>query len=60
MNDIRMSKKQKCCICGSSFYGYGNNPAPVRQYGKCCNDCNTEKVIPARIVRMNLGLDPRG
>lgn len=43
------NKRIRCCICNKSFYGHGNNPAPVKHYGRCCNECNTEKVIPARI-----------
>ena len=38
-----------CCICGEKYEGYGNNPAPIKDYGKCCDKCNIEKVIPARI-----------
>ena len=40
--------KQVCCICGAVFYGFGNDPAPVKEEGRCCNACNWEHVIPAR------------
>lgn len=40
--------KKTCCICGETFEGYGNNAAPVKD-GTCCDKCNLEKVIPARI-----------
>ena len=53
-------KKQTCCICNKIFVGYGNNPAPITQEGRCCDDCNTGKVIPARLIRYSLGLDMRG
>ena len=45
-----MAEKEikKCCICGIYFIGYGNNPAPLKKYGRCCDDCN-KKVIAARI-----------
>ena len=48
MNDIRMSKKQNCCICGNEFEGFGNNPVPARDGGRCCDKCNMEVVIPLR------------
>jgi len=38
-----------CCICGKEFDGYGNNPWPVKEDGCCCDECNVDKVIPARI-----------
>jgi hypothetical protein len=46
-----MKKKENefvCCICGRKTQGYGNNPWPIKDHGKCCNECN-EKVIKARI-----------
>lgn len=41
----------KCCICGKTFNDYGNNPAPVNNEpdARCCDMCNKEAVIPARI-----------
>ena len=42
-----------CCICDKLFIGgYGNNPDPVvtKPYdARCCDVCNTNAVIPARI-----------
>lgn len=45
-----MDRTGKCCICGKELNGYGNNPEPVEPYeaGLCCDECNAEKVIPAR------------
>jgi len=48
-----------CCICGAEFYGYGNNPEPaivVEDYKKdrCCDSCNENVVIPARLFIMDL------
>ena len=38
-----------CCFCGDRCEcKYGNNPAPVAEEGRCCDDCNQHKVIPAR------------
>ena len=50
-----MSKKvRKCCICGKELPkgDLGNNPEPVMPYssGTCCSKCNTERVIPARML----------
>lgn len=45
-----MEKDNKeCCICGKSFIGWGNNPYPLKRDGLCCDKCNNEKVIPARL-----------
>ena len=41
--------KKTCCLCGEEFEGYGNNPAPVKESGECCDRCNAEKVITARL-----------
>lgn len=38
-----------CCICGEESLGFGNNPAPYKEEGKCCDSCNIKFVIPARI-----------
>lgn len=45
----------KCCICGKDFIGYGNNPAPVKDKGRCCDDCNIHIVIPTRVQAMLFG-----
>ena len=46
---------EKCIICNTQIKGWGNNANPV-QNGRCCNDCNTEVVIPYRIEAMKKGL----
>lgn len=35
----------KYCICGKTFTGYGNNPAPIKNKGRCCDACNLQVVI---------------
>ena len=44
----------KCCICGREIKGWGNNPWPVNnnESAKCCEECNGQVVIPARIRGM--------
>ena len=43
-----MEEEYICCICGKRFKGYGNNPDPVKEEGRCCDECNIKVVIPAR------------
>ena len=47
-------REYKCCICGKRFVGYGNDPWPVNmeKNAKCCNGCNKEVVIPARLIQL--------
>ena len=46
-------KHQKCCLCGGHYDGYGHDPAPLGS-GKCCDECNTNKVIPAQLKALKL------
>ena len=42
----------ECVLCNEEFIGgYGNNPDPVVKEwnARCCNPCNTNIVIPARL-----------
>ena len=41
-----------CCICGKEFTGYGNNPSPVKEKGRCCDECNATVVIPKRLEQL--------
>ena len=40
-----------CSICGQEYQGWGNNAYPINS-GRCCNVCNDNHVIPARIAQM--------
>ena len=43
-----------CSICNNKINDrFGNNAEPVNN-GRCCNDCNSTVVIPARIKEMML------
>jgi len=42
----------ECVICNEHFTGFGNNPDPVKQDGDCCDACNTNHVIPARMKEL--------
>jgi rRNA maturation endonuclease Nob1 len=54
---MRMSKSRqrirklmkKCILCGKAFTEYGNNPWPVAHSGRCCDVCDANVVIPARM-----------
>lgn len=60
-------KKVYCCICGKEIIGYGNNPdgaawktedGQIEIYeggpkDRCCDECNTNYVIPGRLYLMN-------
>lgn len=45
-------KGKMCPLCHCSYDGYGNNPAPLKVKEPVCNECNTTKVIPARLGRL--------
>lgn len=47
-----LKEKYVCCICGKIEEGYGNDPWPLSEKGKCCDECNFEKVVPARITML--------
>lgn len=51
--------KYVCCICGEEFNGFGNNPWPVvKEDGAlCCDNCNWNTVIPARLQENNDGTE---
>ncbi len=39
-----------CCFCGQKIdERYANNPWPVRKDGVCCDDCNVDLVVYARL-----------
>ena len=42
-------EKDICCICGKEINGYGNNPSPLKDSGRCCEECN-ELAIKTRLL----------
>jgi hypothetical protein len=50
MND---SEDYYCVLCGEGIEEWGNNPEPVSSVGRCCNACNWNEVIPARLGLLN-------
>ena len=51
-------EKHKCILCGKEFDGWGNNAWPIKD-GICCDECNAEKVIPARIAMLYKKEEPK-
>ncbi len=45
------SSPQPCALCTGFFEGHGHNPQPILEdvNDRVCDDCNMNKVIPARI-----------
>ena len=43
------SETIECVLCKESIVGFGNNPQPVADKGKCCDRCNGIYVIPLRV-----------
>ncbi len=52
-----MKKINKCCICGKKIKGYGNEAYPVKEGGRCCDECNIKVVIPVRFNMLNRALE---
>ena len=53
-----MERLRECSICGDNFHldsrGFGgHNAKPVVHCGVCCDACNTDVVIPYRIMLIN-------
>ena len=50
-------KNPKCCLCGRECENeWGNNPWPLADHGRCCDDCN-DLVTATRMSRIT-GDDP--
>jgi len=48
--------KLNCCICGKPIKDYGHNPFPLKNEGRCCDECN-EKVVMFRVYCINKKLN---
>jgi hypothetical protein len=47
MSELGRDSGPICSICARPLTGRGNNADPVA-VGRCCDECNTRVVIPAR------------
>lgn len=49
-------KTGPCCLCDKQYENWGNNPYPLCHEddgdSRCCEACNTNKVLPARMVEL--------
>lgn len=34
----------RCSLCGNEINGYGNDPDPLVQEGRCCDACNNNVI----------------
>ena len=50
LNDDDLLAVKECSICGADYTSWGNNADPFE--GRCCDSCNMEFVVPARIKRV--------
>jgi hypothetical protein len=60
-DDVKSKSTSICCLCHCVLTNFGNNPSPIlcdcvypydiaKCKCRCCDTCNTEKVVPTRIV----------
>ena len=35
----------QCVICENNFEGFGNNPYPLSEDGRCCDVCNIDVIV---------------
>ena len=47
-NKMNYKEVGTCSICGTTYGHWGNNAQPVND-GRCCDQCNSQYVIPARL-----------
>ena len=47
-------KDRHCPLCGNTFNGWGNSPAPLEIDAQVCDTCNAHIVIPVRFGNKKL------
>lgn len=52
VKEVKEERKFKCCLCGNISYGYGNDPYPIKNVGRCCDQCN-KIVVLRRLSSLN-------
>lgn len=53
-NEESKEETKDCVLCPGLYEGYGHNPRPLANEGRCCDDCNKTQVIPARFEARGL------
>jgi hypothetical protein len=48
LDEEKSTRPLVCDICGAEYWGHGHNAQPVTDR-QCCDACNVEVVIPARL-----------
>lgn len=48
---MNCTAKVKCCFCGKLIESIEANNAQPLKDGECCDECNMNLVIPARIAQ---------
>ncbi len=51
LNEMADELRQKCVLCGNALADMGANPWPLADSGECCDYCDANLVIPARITQ---------
>lgn len=55
MKQKQIEETGTCSLCGKPYEHWGNNPEPIKRlHERCCDQCNHEKVIPARMYPVKL------
>jgi len=50
-----MNKTGKCSLCKGNYDKWGHNPEPLKTFDeRCCTECNSKKVIPARLKKFGI------
>lgn len=47
---MKKGKTKICILCGKKYAKSGNNPSPLAEAGRCCDKCDDNKVLPARLM----------
>ena len=52
MNERKLTNTFRCVVCGKpAFDQMGHDPEPIKNYGRCCEACYLDRVMPLRIER---------
>jgi hypothetical protein len=53
-----MDENGACSICGEPYTRFGHNAEPIN-HDRCCDKCNQDVILPARMLRRRQGRDMR-
>lgn len=52
LTNTGLTRRKRCVVCKELFHGYGNNAWPIVYKKLCCDECNEQVVLPARLEVM--------